>query len=62
MKSYASKWILIGVDKKNVKRIYQNCRQKSKTILINNHKREYRKLLKKQLNKEYNELKNEKPI
>lgn len=55
MKSYTSKWQIIGVERKDVKRIYQNIRQKSKTILINKHKKEYNKIMKKQLEKKFRE-------
>jgi len=56
-KTYASKWILIGVSQEDRIKIYQRLRLMAKERLRQVHKEEYKIILKRLINQEYLRLK-----
>ena len=57
-KNYASKWALLGVSKEDSNKIRERIRAEAKHILSNKHKKEFIKIKKMLLDKEYERLKN----
>ena len=53
IKKYESKWSLLGISNSKLRKIYSNSRVKANTILKNKHKKEYSKILKELMDKEY---------
>jgi hypothetical protein len=57
MKSNIGKWVKIGMSKEDRESQYQRLRAKAKTILKNNHQKEYLNIIKNLLEKELKEIK-----
>ena len=57
-KSYAGKWILLGVSEQDRDKIRERIRGQAKHILSQNHLKEFKKIKIKLLEEEYNRLKN----
>ena len=53
MKKYKSKWSLIGVNRKQLKKIYEHNRIKAYTILKERYKKEYSIILNNLMDYEY---------
>ncbi len=53
MKKYKSKWSILGINKRKLKKIYSKNRINANTILKNNHLKEYSIILNKLMVKEY---------
>jgi len=55
-KSYAGKWIKLGVSGLDREKIYQRLRGRAKHLLFRRHKEEYKRILTKLLKAEFERL------